>query len=66
MRVVVKTTPRPLYTLKENWCPLYRRLGWRQAVLDWCGKSRSPPELDPQFFLPVEDYAIPAHGWRRQ
>jgi len=28
--------------------------------------SPPPPEFDPQFFLPVADYAIPAHGWRRQ
>jgi hypothetical protein len=53
MGLVVNATPRPLY-------PRYRLgtlcigglVGFR-AGLDWCGKSRPPPEFDPRSVQPV-------------
>jgi len=53
---VVNATPRPLYPRERpgtHWIG-----GWLglRAGLDWCRKSRLPPEFDPRTVQPIKWY----------
>jgi len=62
---VVNSKPRPLYPRERPGTHCIG--GWvgPRAGLDGCGKSHSPPDLDPLTVQPVvsryTDFAIPTH-----
>ena len=61
---MVNATPQPLYSEKENWYPLYRRLSGALGV--WAGAENvTPLRFDfwtTQLILSCyTEYAIPAH-----